>query len=520
MALAAYGVLANGNFGSLPAAYQTHVRNAIGFLLANQGPSDGIAGAFSPGSFPTYSTGIALLGLGPFTSVDARVPAAIANGRSFLTNEFQGPAYTSCSAADTSATADYCGGWNYDPGKGRSDESNSGYAMTGLEVTDGGIPAALVADNINWNHHIQVISSNPFTQHGNGGTGFNDGGGSYQPFYARTAPNYLASNANNSGTMLFSYAFDGVPATDPNVAAAIVFDQDVLNTYEDAKPTDKMVYHAAATEDGHCNPSLSGCHWVFDFDGGFHYSVFALTKGLGSYLAADLTDPTNWYAKVVDLLLSQQAANGSWPADGRDDYDTVFATGLSVSSLGLVGVRPPAPACALTAMIGGPPAQIQITVQDATSGLQSVVVTQATNATVAVPPFTMGTTSPVVVTATKVDQTTGASVALRVTNQAGVFTDCDPALVSVGREPGESPVQVVHHVARTESHVTIVNGTPGVGRVRLVVNGHTFEVRDLHDGQTRKIDVSSAMRKGSNNTILVMADGPRNSSAVVVVSDS
>src|SRR6267143_269335 len=68
MALAAYGVLANGNFSSLPASYQTHVQHAITFILTNQGPSGGIAGAFSPSVYPTYSTGLALLGLSPFTS--------------------------------------------------------------------------------------------------------------------------------------------------------------------------------------------------------------------------------------------------------------------------------------------------------------------------------------------------------------------------------------------------------------------------------------------------------------------
>jgi hypothetical protein len=163
---------------------------------------------------------------------------------------------------------------------------------------------------------------------------------------------------------------------------------------------------------------------------------------------------------------------------------------------------------------------IQITVQDTASGLASVQVTESSNATVQVPPFAIGTLAPVVVTATKQDQSLGASVALRATNQAGQFTDCDPALVTVGRAPGESPVQVVHHLARAESHVTIRNGTPGLDRVRLVVNGHQFEAGDLHDGQTRTVDVSSAMRQGSNNTVLVVAHGPRNSSAAVIVTDS
>ena len=96
--------------------------------------------------------------------------------------------------------------------------------------------------------------------------------------------------------------------------------------------------HSGATEDGSCTPDKGSCDWYTSLDGGYHYSLFALTKGLGGYIPSDLSDPTNWYAKVVDLLLSQQNADGSWPPDGRDDFDTVFATGLAVSSLGLVAV--------------------------------------------------------------------------------------------------------------------------------------------------------------------------------------
>jgi hypothetical protein len=149
-----------------------------------------------------------------------------------------------------------------------------------------------------------------------------------------------------------------------------------------------------------------------------------------------------------------------------------------------------------------------------------VVVTEATNTSIALPSVTPGITDTLLVTATKVDQGAKSSFTLRATDATGASTDCDPALVTVGGEPGESPVQVLHHVARAESHVTITNGTPGVDRVRLVVNGHTFEERNLLDGERRTLDVSAAMRKGGDNTILVVAHGPRHSSAVVFVSDS
>lgn len=84
------------------------------------------------------------------------------------------------------------------------------------------------------------------------------------------------------------------------------------------------------------------------------------------------------------------------------------------------------PMCVLTATITGPPKQIQVTVSDSGSGLGSIVVTASTNADTPVPPFTSGTTSPVLIVATKIDQSQGSNVALTVTDVAGNVTKCDP----------------------------------------------------------------------------------------------
>ena len=85
------------------------------------------------------------------------------------------------------------------------------------------------------------------------------------------------------------------------------------------------------------------------------------------------------------------------------------------------------PTCELTATIPGPPKQIQITVQ-ATDGLASITVDDSTNAVTPVPVFPPNTTSPVLVTSTKVDQNAGAHVQLTVTSSAGVSTVCDPII--------------------------------------------------------------------------------------------
>jgi hypothetical protein len=71
--------------------------------------------------------------------------------------------------------------------------------------------------------------------------------------------------------------------------------------------------------------------------------MWSLSKGLGEYIAPDLGNPNNWYATVADLLLSEQATDGSWPQDGRDDASSVAATGFSIFALGLVGAPNRAP---------------------------------------------------------------------------------------------------------------------------------------------------------------------------------
>jgi hypothetical protein len=253
---------------------------------------------------------------------------------------------------------------------------------------------------------------------------------------------------------------------------------------------------------------------------GLAYSTYLAGSGpdsFGNAIALDIV--ANSYVTGGTSLLSVNGGSppfpitpGAWqPTFGggeNDGFVTKFALGAP-------------PLCELSGAGTTTTGQhfIRITAQDTVSGLRSVSVTEASNATVQVPVFTPGTLDPVAVTATKLDQTAGASVALRVTNQAGQFTDCDPGVVTVGRQPGESPVQVLHHLAHGESQVTIINGAPGVHTIRLVVNGRHFEVSNLQPDQTVNLDVSEAMRKRDTNTLRVVAVGPAGSSAVVIVSD-
>ncbi len=356
LAITSFGVKDGGHFANLPADQQAALQNAVNWLLTQQKP-DGDFGQDEGGFLETYDTGLALLALGvssdvPTTPAGA-IPGAIASARNFLVEEQQTKGGTGPEEACQSTGPEgsgfggqfWCGGWNYEtPAKfgDRSDESNTGFAITGLAAT-GGVPPSVAALNEGWQRNVQEFSGNTFGSP----TLRNDGGASYEP---EIDEGDFSSNANDSGTNLFSFGFDGVPGSDPAVQASITFDTDVLNAYELQKakllgeggtnPLDAMhmIYHSGATEDGACTPDELGCDWhTAEGEGGFGYSMFSVTKGFSQYVAANLADPNNYYAKVVDLLLEQQHSDGTWPTDPRDNPTAFTAVGFAILALGRVG---------------------------------------------------------------------------------------------------------------------------------------------------------------------------------------
>jgi N-acetylneuraminic acid mutarotase len=182
---------------------------------------------------------------------------------------------------------------------------------------------------------------------------------------------------------------------------------------------------------------------------------------------------------------------------------------------------PNAPACNLTSLLAGPPKQMRITVQDTGDGLRSIVPITAVNVELVVPAFSVGFRSPIIVTATKIDQTKSSQVALRVMDVGGNVTECDPILTEVGTDgrSGAPRSETFRHVARADSLVTVMNGTPGVERLKLVVNGSMFEMRGLADSETRQLEVSAAMRDG-NNRLTLTAHGKTRGTATVLIADN
>jgi hypothetical protein len=177
------------------------------------------------------------------------------------------------------------------------------------------------------------------------------------------------------------------------------------------------------------------------------------------------------------------------------------------------------PACFLlrTGTTSGGKKFIDISTQDTGSGLLSIVVLYSNNANTVVPPFTVGTTGSVVVRATKINQSNGASVGLQVTDLSGNTTTCDPTSVTLKlRHKAASVRQRISGLSAAEHWVRVDNGRPGLKQIQVKVNGRSFVVK-LRAGRTRTLDVASAMRRGNHNTMVLIARGGRRGEADVTL---
>jgi probable HAF family extracellular repeat protein len=248
----------------------------------------------------------------------------------------------------------------------------------------------------------------------------------------------------------------------------------------------------------------------------------------------------NNYGQIVGSDISGHAfiyANGTFtdlntliPADagwvlqnavGINDSGQIAGNGLlnGVYTPYLLTPVPLAPSCQISSIVAGPPKQLNIAMQDAGSGLQSIQLTESANSTVNIPVFSPGTTSPVIVTAVKADQSQSSTVAFQVVNMAGNSTSCDPVDFTVKLE-GLTERHAFRSLNGSEHYVRIVNGNPGLSRVAFRVNGALVPSVDLMSGQTRVLDFGSNMHPGADNRVLLEAAGARGSSASVLIGDS
>jgi hypothetical protein len=84
-----------------------------------------------------------------------------------------------------------------------------------------------------------------------------------------------------------------------------------------------------------------------------------------------------------------------------------------------------APSCSITAQSPGPPAIVEFTVQDTDDGLSSIEVIESTNASVSIPPFSAGTNTPIVVSASQIEPQEAFSIFIEALDLGNKATTCE-----------------------------------------------------------------------------------------------
>ncbi|HEY2291717.1 MAG TPA: hypothetical protein VGM86_13540 [Thermoanaerobaculia bacterium] len=65
------------------------------------------------------------------------------------------------------------------------------------------------------------------------------------------------------------------------------------------------------------------------------------------------------------------------------------------------------------------------------------------------------------------------------------------------------------------SLLTLANGRPGLTRLAVTVNGVSYELSELADGEERKLDLSDSMQMGDRNVLTIRGEGAETASARV-----
>ncbi|MFL6260727.1 MAG: hypothetical protein ACJ76Y_13525 [Thermoanaerobaculia bacterium] len=231
------------------------------------------------------------------------------------------------------------------------------------------------------------------------------------------------------------------------------------------------------------------------------------------------------YPKCPSGSCSEQAmlAEGTFsngdPVEACASTAHVVKVGLANTCCGVVDTS--CPHCDMAGPFTNAQGQayINVTLQDTESGLGFIIPTQQQNISLAGPSLNYGTTSPVVITGTKIDQSQKASVQLTVVDACGNTIICDPVLTDVLRGTGQPVEQTNPGLPPSERYVAITNGAPGLRSLEVIVNGEVYHVNGMRDGEERTLDVGPSMFPGNANAITLRATGKPGSTATVIIRD-
>jgi len=145
-------------------------------------------------------------------------------------------------------------------------------------------------------------------------------------------------------------------------------------------------------------------------------------------------------------------------------------------------------------------------------GIDRLEVIDIVNATYSITGFFQGTTDPVTLVGTKINQAAPSRIVVDVYDVAGNKNTCDPVLANL-----KARTQTFKRLTHREHTVKIRNGRPGFSRAAITVNGKRFVVK-LRPGQTRKVNIRSALKVGKRNVVKLRGYGRAGAKGSVLIA--
>ncbi len=115
----------------------------------------------------------------------------------------------------------------------------------------------------------------------------------------------------------------------------------------------------------------------------------------------------------------------------------------------------------------------------------------------------------------KINTSVSSQLTVMATNAAGQTVSCDPISTEVTKLKQDGGVQEFDNIAYEEHFVRIENG--GLRALVITVNGVDFNEKRLSDDQVLIVDISSAMKHNSKNTIILTPKGNKGDTADITI---
>jgi hypothetical protein len=127
----------------------------------------------------------------------------------------------------------------------------------------------------------------------------------------------------------------------------------------------------------------------------------------------------------------------------------------------------------------------------------------------------------VVCLASLIPPNTTGSCNAQAQDMCGLFSaTADPVMTRLTIAGGGETQQILTGISSAERLLRVQNGTPGLTRLAVVVNGYSYVLAPLNDGASLSLDVGAMMIPGDGNTVVLLGEGAEGASATVTLGDS